>query len=167
MFDLAPISNMVADAALGMGGTDVLWYEPIMCPNVRDDGSPCYDENRGAPWIECPVCGGRGSIYKSPIQFKAIYTDNTNKWYPDGSGGFFKGNKTFSVPRNLDLHMLKERLSDNSRRLLRDKFEVLGRCCNPDGTREVTETLYAVQDPQKPTINSNTIYQIIEVGGNY
>lgn len=165
--DLFPVSNLLADSALQMGGTDIMWHKAIFCPYVRPDGTPCYDEKRGSPWIECPICGGTGVVYASPQQIKAIYTDNSNRYYPDGAGGFMQGDKTLSVSRNLDISMLKARDTNDARRLLRDKFEVLGRCCNPDGTREVKEVLYLDQDPTEPTINSGTIYQIVPVANNY
>lgn len=168
MFDLSDISYTIANAALDLGGSDFYWHKAIFCPYVRDNGSPCYDENRGNAYIECPVCGGEGVIYSSPIGVKGIYTDNSNTYTPDGSGGFIKGEKTISFPPDLDIRLLKERDSFNSsRRVLRDKFELLGKCCNPDGSREVKEILYLKNPPVKPAINSGYIYQIVQVGNNY
>ena len=167
MFDLSSISNLIADSALGLGGSDLAWHQAEFCPYVRDDGTPCYDETRGSPWMECPICGGRGAIYKSPRYNRGIYTDNSNKFFPDGSGGFMRGNKTLSLPRDLPLKLLKSRNTQDARRLLRDKFQLLGPCCNPDGSREIAETLYMIEDPVKPTINSGTIYQTVIVENNY
>lgn len=168
MFDLFPASQMIADAALQLGGSDIRWYKAIFCPYVRDDGSPCYDERRGSAYIECPICGGEGVIYDSPQTIRAIYQDDSNNYIQDRSGGFIKGEKTLSLPPDLDIRLLKERNSQNSsRRLLRDKFELLGRCCGPDGSREVKEVLYLKNDVVKPTVSSGEIYQRAQVSNNY
>lgn len=166
MLDLNNVSRMLAGQALTLGGSDLRWSKAIFCPNVRDDGTPCYDETRGSSWKECPVCGGRGSLYAFPVTIKAIYTDNSNKWFPDGAGGLMRGDKTLSLPRHMDIRLLKDRAGE-SRRLLRDKFELLGKCCEPDGSRAVEEVLYLLHDPVKPTIHGGTIYQIANVGNNY
>lgn len=167
MIDLSFVSNTIADQAITLGGSDVRWFKAIFCPNTRDDGTPCYDETRGSSWKECPVCGGRGCIYASPVYIKAIYTDQSNRWQPDGSGGFMKGNKTLSVRRNLDIKLLKPRGGDDGRRLLRDKFELLGKCCDENGERPAKEVLYMLHDVVEPTIHNNTIYKTIEVGTNW
>jgi len=167
MFNLREISNLVADSAIELGGSDIHWHQAEFCPYVRDDGSPCYDEERGSPWIECPVCHGLGSTYKEPQLIKGIYTDNSNKFYPDGSGGYLRGEKSLSLPRNLDIKLLKPRNSNDSRRLLRDKFEILGPGCNPDGSRELIEVVFLATDPVKPTINSGSIYQTVTVENNF
>lgn len=165
--DMFPISQLVSDAALRLGGSDIHWYKAIFCPYVKDDGSPCYDESRGSPWIECPVCGGTGVVWASPKYIRGIYTDNSNRYFPDGSGGFMVGDKTLSLPRDLNITLMKPRDSDDPRRFLRDKFELLGRCCEPDGSREVLETLYLEEDPVRPAINSGFIYQIVKVKNNF
>jgi len=167
MFDLFPISQTIANAALELGGSDIKWHKAIFCPYVRDNGSPCYDERRGTSFIECPICGGEGVIYASPRTIKGIYTDNSNKYNKDSSGGFILGEKTLNLPSDLDIRLLKERDSQNSRRLLRDKFELLGRCCRPDGSREIREVLYLKNDPVIPTISSGKIFQTVEVSNNY
>jgi hypothetical protein len=167
MFDLYPISQTIAQAAMNLGGSDIRWYKAIFCPYVRDDGSPCYDENRGSSYIECPICGGEGVIYASPRTVRGIYTDNSNRVNESRSGIFLKGEKTLVLPIELDIRILKERDSQNARRLLRDKFELLGRCCNPDGSREVREVLYLKQDSVKPEVSSGSIYQRVEVSNNY
>jgi hypothetical protein len=166
MFDLYPISQTIAQAAMDIGGSDIKWYKAIFCPYVRDDGSPCYDETRGSSYIECPVCGGEGVIYASPRTIRGIYTDNSNRVRDAGSGDFMKGEKSLSLPVELDIRILKSRISNNARRLLRDKFELLGRCCNPDGSREVRELLFLKHDPVKPEISSGSIYQKVEVANN-
>lgn len=165
--DLFPISKLIADSALRMGGSDIAWHKAIFCPYVRDDGTPCYDESRGSSWIECPICGGEGVVYASPRFIKGIYSDKSNEFVPDGSGGFIRGDKTLSVPRNLDIKLMKPRSNDSARRILRDKFQLLGRCCQPDGSREILETLYLDDDTIQPFINSGSIYQIIRVRNNY
>lgn len=167
MLDLNPISRLLSSAALELGGSDFHWHKAIFCPYVKDDGSPCYNEDRGSSYIECPVCGGEGVIYASPQVIKGIYSDSSNTYIPDQSGGFVKGEKTISFPPDLDIKLLKERNSQDARRLLRDKFELLGRCCTPDGTREIREVLYLKNEPVKPSINSGEIYQIVEVANNY
>lgn len=166
MFDLSTVSNMIADHALQLGGSDIRWHKAMFCPNVRDDGTPCYDETRGSSWKECPVCGGRGTMYASPITIKGVYTDNSNQWFPDGAGGVIKGNKSLTLPRHLDIRLLKDRDGD-SRRLLRDKFELLGKCCDHNGQRPVAEVLYLLHDPVRPTIHNDTILMTVEVGNNY
>lgn len=165
--DLSGISRLLANHAMQLSGTDIKWYKAIFCPYVRPDGSPCYDEARGSPWIECPVCRGNGSIYMSPRLIKGVYTDNSNKFVPSPDGGFMQGSKTLSLPADLDIHILKERSTDVGRRYLRDKFELLGKCCEPDGSRQVLETLYLEDDPVKPTVSSTHIYQIVQVVNNY
>lgn len=167
MFDLSAISRVLSNAALDMGGSDFLWHKSVFCPYVRDSGLPCYDEDRGSSYIECPVCSGEGVIYEDPVSIKGIYVDGSNTYVPDGSGGFVKGEKTISFPPDLDIRLLKERSSLNSRRLLRDKFVLLGPCCKPDGTREIKEVLYLKNPPVKPSINSSEIYQIVQVSNNY
>lgn len=167
MFDLFSISQTVADAALQLGGSDIRWYKAIFCPYVRDNGKPCYDEERGTSYIECPLCGGEGVMYASPRTVRGIYTDNSNNYSPDGSGGFIRGEKSLSLPRDLDIRLLKERDSQNARRILRDKFELLGVGCRPDGSRVVREVLYLKQDPVIPTINSGEIFQTVQVANNY
>ena len=167
MFDLFSISQTIADAALQMGGSDIRWYKAIFCPYVRDDGNPCYNEDRGTSYIECPVCGGEGVIYASPRTIRAVYSDNSNNYVQDKSGGFIKGEKTLSLPRDLDVRLLKERDSMNARRLLRDKFELLGTQCNPDGSRKVREVLYLKSNPVIPTVNSGEIFQTVQVSNNY
>lgn len=166
--NLSRISNLLANQALKVGGSDIRWYKAVFCPNLRDDGTPCYDEIRGSSWKECPVCGGRGTTYASPVYIKAVYTDNSNNWQPDGSGGFIQGRKSLSLPRHLDIRLLKERDGvPNPRRLLRDKFELLGPCCDDKGERPTQEVLYLLNDVVKPTIHNQTIYQTAEVGNNY
>lgn len=165
--NLFPISSLIADSALALGGSDISWHKAIFCPYVRDDGSPCYDEDRGSPWIECPICHGEGVIYASPKYVKGIYTDKSNEFLPDESGGFIQGHKSLSLPRGLDIKLLKPRNSTDSRRLLRDKFQLLGQCCQPDGSREIVETLYLDDDVVTPVINSGRIYQIVRVKNNY
>lgn len=165
--DLFPVSKMIADSALRLGGSDISWHKAIFCPYVRDDGSPCYDESRGSAWIECPICGGEGVVYASPRFIKGIYSDRSNEFVPDGSGGFIRGDKTLSVPRNIDIKLMKPRSNDAARRILRDKFQLLGRCCQPDGSREILETLYLDDDTVQPFINSGNIYKIVRVRNNY
>lgn len=167
MFDLFSVSKIVSDAALDLGGSEIRWYKAIFCPYVRDDGSPCYDETRGTSYIECPVCGGEGSIYASPRTVRGIYTDNSNRYTQDASGGFVKGEKTLALPRDLDIRLLKERDSQSPRRLLRDKFELLSRDCGSDGKKKVREVLYLKNDPVIPTVNSGEIFQTVEVANNY
>lgn len=77
-----------------------------------------------------------------------------------------RGDKSLSLPRHLDIQLLKEREGE-SRRLLRDKFELIGKCCNENGERPVFEVLYLLHDPVRPTIHNNTIYMTVEVGNNY
>jgi hypothetical protein len=166
MFDLYPISQTIAQAAMNLGGSEIRWYKAIFCPYVRDDGSPCYDETRGSSYIECPVCGGEGVIYASPRTVRGIYTDNSNRLRETASGEFLKGEKSLALPVDLDIRLLKARTSQNARRLLRDKFELLGRCCLPDGTREVREILYLKQDAVRPEVSSGSIYQRVEVANN-
>lgn len=161
------VAHLFSNQALQLGGSDFRWHKALFCPNVRDDGSPCFDEVRGTSWKECPVCNGTGCLYASPVYIKGIYTDNSNRWQPDGSGGFIKGNKSLSLPRNLDIRLLKDRPNAQPRRLLRDKFELLGPCCDSFGQRPVQEVLYALHDPTKPTIQNSTIYIQLEVGNNY
>ena len=171
--NLFPISSLIADSALALGGSDIAWHKAIFCPYVRDDGSPCYDEDRGSAWIECPVCAGEGVIYAHPKYIKGIYTDKSNEFeqdYSAQSGGFIQGHKSLSLPRGLDIRILKPRNSDSensARRLLRDKFQLLGQCCEPDGSREIIETLYLDDDVVNPVINSGQIYQIVRVKNNY
>jgi hypothetical protein len=167
MFDLYPISQTIAQAAMDLGGSEIRWYKAIFCPYVRDNGKPCYDEDRGTVYIECPICGGEGVIYASPRTVRGIYTDNSNRYSQDRSGGFIKGEKSLALPIELDIRLLKERSSQNARRLLRDKFELLGRCCRPDGSREVREVLYLKNDPVRPEISSGSIFQRVEVANNY
>lgn len=150
-----------------LSGTDIRWYKAIPCPYVRPDGSPCYDEKSGSPWIECPICGGNGAIYMSPRSTRGTYTDNSNKFVPDGAGGFIQGKKTLSLSKTLDIHLLKIRNNQGARRVIRDKFELLGKCCNPDGSREILETLWLEDDPVKPAISSDYIYQIVNVVDNF
>lgn len=166
MLNLSSIANLIADQAINMGGSDIRWYKAIFCPNVRDNGHPCYDEERGSSWKECPVCGGRGNLYMTPRYIKGVYTDNSNRWNPDGAGGVIQGNKSLSLPRDLNIQLLKERANE-SRRLLRDKFELIGQCCDENGERPVKEVLYLLHDPVKPTIHNGTIYMTVEVGNNY
>lgn len=164
------VARLFADSALLTGGSDIMWHRAQFCPYVRDTGQPCYNEGRGSPWIECPVCKGEGAIYAHPRYFKGIYTDNSNQFFPDGSGGWMEGHKTLSVPRNLDIKLLKPRSGEAvnaARRLLRDKFELLGECCEPDGSRKIIETMYLEDDTVSPTVNSGTIYKIIKVVSNY
>lgn len=165
--DLLAISRLLGHSAMQLGGSEIHWYKALFCPYVKSDGSPCYDESRGSAWAECPVCGGRGAIYASPRLVKGIYTDNSNKYLPDGSGGFMQGEKTLSLPHELHITLLKHRSSDNARRFLRDKFELLGRCCNENGERDILELLYLKDDPVKPTVSSGHIYQIVNVVDNY
>lgn len=167
MFDLLPISKIIADTAMSAGGSDIKWYKAIFCPYTRDDGNPCYDESRGSAYIECPVCGGEGVIYASPVYTRGVYVDNSNNYSQDASGGFVKGEKSLALPTDLDIKLLKYRDSQNPRRLLRDKFELLGRCCRPDGSREVREVFYLKNDPVKPEVSSGSIYQKLEVANNY
>lgn len=151
-----------------MGGSDIAWHKAIFCPYVRSDGSPCYDEMRGSPWIDCPICGGEGAVYAEPVIVKGIYTDKSDEFIPDGSGGFTRNIKSLSLPMGLDIKLLKPRhTAEATRRWLRDKFQLLGLYCNPDGSREVLETFYLDDDVVHPTINSGKIYQIVAVRSNY
>lgn len=164
---MLPVSRLLADAALSLGGSDLFWYKARFCPYIKDDGTPCYNEGRGSPWIECPVCGGTGAVYDAPKYIKGIYIDKSNVFYPDGSGGFLVGEKSLSLPMDLDIKILKPREAGVSRRLLRDKFVLLGECCNEDGSRAILETLYAKDDPVYPTVNSGHIYMTLNVANNY
>jgi hypothetical protein len=167
MFDLYPISQTIAQAAMDLGGSEIRWFKAIFCPYVRDDGSPCYDENRGTSYIECPVCGGEGVIYASPRTVRAIYSDQSNRLSENRQGEVIRGEKSLALPIDLDIRILKQRDSQNARRLLRDKFELLGRCCRPDGSREVREVLYLKHDPVKPEISSGSIFQRVDVVNNF
>lgn len=168
MMNLAAISRLIAGQALQMSGTDIKWYKAIFCPYVRPDGSPCYDEVAGSPWVGCPICQGTGVTYASPRIVKGVYTDNSNKYVRSPDGGFMLGSKTLSLPVGLDIRILKPRNNSSPRRFLRDKFELLGQCCNPDGSRDVLEVLYLDDaDPVKPTVSSTHIYQIVQVVDNY
>jgi len=167
MFNLNQVGKLISESALEMGGSHIAWHKADFCPYVRDDGTPCYDEKRGSAWIECPVCGGTGNIYQSPRYIKGIYTDNSNRFLPDGTGGYMRGEKSLSLPPSLDIRLLKPRGSDDSRRILRDKFEILSNECNPDGSRKVLDIVYLAEDPIKPTVNSGTIYQTVLVQSNY
>jgi len=167
MFDLYPLSQTIADAALNLGGSDIRWYRAIFCPYVRRDGMPCYDERRGTSYIECPVCHGEGVIYASPRTIKGIYEDSSNSFVEDRSGGFMRGEKSLTLPSDLDIHVLKERDTKNARRLLRDKFELLDRCCGPNGQRKVREILFLKQDPVKTNVSGGSIYQKVSVINHY
>jgi hypothetical protein len=164
--DLFPVSKLIANAAMNFGGSDIGWYKGILCPYVRDDGSPCFDETRGSSWVECPICGGEGTTYAFPKFIKGIYTDKSNEFIPDGSGGFIRGEKTLSVSTALPITLMKPRHTEVARRFIRDKFTLLGKCCNPDGSREIIEVMYLADDTIKPTVNSGAIYQIIKVQNN-
>lgn len=167
MFKLNKIGELIAGAALDLGGTDIVWHKADFCPYVKDNGEPCYDEKRGSSWIECPICGGTGNIYQSPRYIRGIYADNSNRFLPDGSGGYLRGDKTLSLPADLDIRLLKPRNSTDARRILRDKFEILSDECNPDGTRKILEVVFLAEDPVRPVINSGTIYQTVAVQNNF
>lgn len=158
---LLPIARLIANAALVMGGGDVLWHIARPCPYIRPDSTPCYDEDKGTGWIDCPVCGGRGAIYNSPIIIKGVYTDNSNKYTYDASGGFMLGEKTLSVPSGVVASVLKDRGNFKGRRVLRDKFSILGQ----DG--QVVEVLFLKDDPSYPAINGSKIYAILQLENNY
>lgn len=161
MNNLFPIAGLIADLALNMGGSYVKFYKAVFCPGKRTDGTPCFKEDSGASWIECPICKGRGAIYRHGIIVPAVYTDNSNRFTPDQNGGMMQGKKTLSLPRNIDAAMLKSRSgsidSNTSRRILKDKFILLDRNGTP------VEVLYLQADPVIPTINSGEIYKIVEV----
>lgn len=163
-FDLYPVSHMVADSALLMGGSNILWYRAEFCPYIREDGRPCFDEKSGNAYIECPVCVGKGTVWGQPRSIRGVYTDKSNEFIPDGMGGFMKGRKTLSLSPNLPIKLLKHRDEKVARRLLRDKFILLERDCH--GRMKHKETVFAAADPVKPTINSGTIYLILEVETN-
>jgi hypothetical protein len=164
--NLLPVSRLLANAALSAGGSDMFWHKAIFCPYTRDDGSPCYDESRGVSWIECPICGGEGAVYDNPKLIKGIYSDKSNEFVADSSGGFIRGDKTLSLSPNLGISLMKPRFNDKARRFLRDKFQLLGQCCEPDGSREIVETMYLDDDTVKPTVSSGTIYQVVRVRNN-
>jgi len=163
---LLPVSRIIANGALKLGGSTILWYKAQTCPAYRRNGKPCYDNDSGSNWIDCQVCGGTGLAYtKKPRAIKGIYTDNSNEFLPDGNGGFLTGKKTLSLPWDLDISLMKHRgyYSDGQmapREVLKDKFVIL----SPEG--KVAEVVYLEKDPVKPTINSGTIYQHVEVSNN-
>lgn len=162
MSNLLPLSRRIAMAALRLNGTKIYWQKATMCPARRRDDSPCYDEESGSANINCPVCKGRGSIYAKGEVIYGVYTDNSNQWQQDPSGGFMMGSKTLSLPFWLNIQLLKERGGNAgvSRRLLRDKFTLLSPQNKP------VEVVYLEQDPTKPIVGSGIIYQIIQVGNN-
>lgn len=162
---LLPISRIIANGALRLGGSTILWYKAQTCPAYRADGTPCFDSKRGGNWVDCAVCNGTGMAYTSkPRPVLGIYTDNSNEFLPDGNGGFLQGKKTLSLPHDLDIKLLKPKAHANGtaaqREFLRDKFVIL----SPEGKH--AETVYLDKDPVKPTINSGYIYQICEVANN-
>ena len=160
---LLPVARIVANGALRLGGSQILWYKAIPCPNRRPDGSPCYDEDAGSNWVDCSVCRGQGMTYAQKRPILGIYTDNSNEFVPDGSGGWMQGKKTLSVEAGLPITMMKEVMDsfgNGNRLVLKDKFVIFG----VDG--RVAEIVYLQSDPIKPTINSGEIYSILEVRGN-
>lgn len=164
---LLPISVIIANAALNLGGSYIKWERASYCPNIRDNGKPCYDSMSGSSWNECNVCKGRGVIYLKGVIVKGIYTDNSHHFEPDGSGGFIQGERTLSLPLQLKIQLLKPKKgfssdgSSTGRRLMRDKFTLL------DARGRPIEVLYLKDNPQKPTISSGTIYQICPVETNF
>lgn len=166
---LLPISRLIARSALTLGGTKILWYRATPCSGRRDDGTPCFDEESGSAWIDCPVCQGVGARYLKAQWIHCVYTDKTNEFEPDGSGGFVRGKKSLSVSPDLHISLLKMNhssltLEDGKiapRILLRDKFVRI----NPlDG--KVQEVLYLESEPNVPVINGGQIYQILNVMSN-
>lgn len=161
---LLPISRIIANGALRLGGSTILWYQAQTCPAYRQDGTPCYSTTQGSNWIDCPICRGAGMAYpKKPRAVLGIYTDNSNEFLPDGNGGFLQGKKTLSLPADLDIKLLKPKYKNGKpgpREVLKDKFVIL----SPEGKH--AETVYLEKDPVKPTINSGTIYQIVDVANN-
>lgn len=163
---LLPVSRLIANGALRLGGSYIIWLKAIPCPGLRPGGTPCYDMDSGSYWVDCPVCHGNGMTYAGKRVIRGIYTDNSNQFEPDGAGGLMQGKKTLSLPHELPITLMKESGGgfddgfSSPRKVLRDKFVVL----TPDG--KVTETLYMTADPVKPSINSGSIYQIVEVVSN-
>jgi hypothetical protein len=168
MFNLYSVARNVVKGALMMGGSDANFYKATFCPYVKDDGMPCYDERSGSPYIECPICSGKGVIYLPPIPVKVIYNDQSNPFIADKSGGWIKGQKTLTYdPTVINPDVLKERKEDSARRLLRDRFHLLGNCCDERGKRKVVETLYVLEQPVLSAVNSGIIVGTIKVGNNY
>lgn len=160
---LLNISRLIANSALKLGGSYIQYYKATFCPGTRDDGSPCFNERTGAPWVECPICEGRGHTYAKPIIFKGVYTDNSNKISYNPEGVLVTGDKTLSIPHYIDAGILKDRVNSTgtgTSRVLRDKFVIL----SPNG--QPVEILYMLHESVDPTINSGDIYKIIAVGNN-
>lgn len=166
MFNLQIVAQNIVKGALMMGGSDASFFKATFCPYVRDDNTPCYDEKSGSPYIECPICGGKGVIYLPPVDVKVIYNDQSNAFQPDKSGGWIKGQKILTFdPTIITPSILKER-KDSARRLLRDKFHILGTCCDAYGKRKVVELLYVLDEPVLSAVNSGIIVGTVKVGNN-
>lgn len=164
---LSSVASHIAGAALMMGGSDIRWYKSIPCPGLRDDGTPCYREDRGESWVECPICHGLGAAYDAPRMTRGIFSENSDMFMEDSPGGNIEQHATLSLPRNLPITIVKDREGEAARRFLRDKFELLGPCCDHNGKRPITRTLYLFDNTVNPTVDGATIYQIVRVSTNH
>lgn len=162
---LLGISRVIAEAALELGGSYIAWEKAQLCGNLRPSGEPCFSEDSGSSWVDCPVCHGSGVVYSKPQVFKAIYTDNSNRFEYDENGGLVAGKKTLSIPHNIPVSVLKQRYgsteANTARRVARDRFRIL----SPEG--QVVETVWLESDAVDPFISSGRIYRIVEVSNNY
>lgn len=160
---LLPISTLIAESALNLGGSYIQFHKATFCTAVRDDGRPCYDERTGSGWVECSHCRGRGHYYEKPIIFKGIYTDNSNQVTYNSEGVVLVGEKSLSIPKWVQTGLLKPRINSEgagTHRLLRDKFVLLSTSGQP------VEILYLKHESVNPTVSSGTIYKIIMVENN-
>ena len=166
MSGLLGISRIIANAALQMGGSRIAWQRAKLCPATRPNGDPCYNEDSGSSYVDCPVCRGNGVIYDKPVIFNGVYTDKSNTFEYDENGGLVAGKKTLSIPHNIPVTIMKERSSDmedgySTRRVARDRFTLI----SPDNV--AVETLFLKQEAVDPFINSGVIYRIVEVENSY
>lgn len=166
MAGLLGISRMIANSALNLGGSRIAWQRAKLCPATRPNGSPCFDEDSGSAYIDCPVCRGNGTVYDRAVVFNGVYTDNSNRFEFDETGGLVQGKKTLSIPHHIPITIMKERASDEldgyiARRIARDRFTIL----SPDN--KPVEVLFLMQEAVDPFINSGVIYRIVEVANTY
>lgn len=160
---LFPISELIANSALNLGGSIIEFHKATFCTATRQDGSPCFDERTGSSWVECQQCRGRGHYYAKPVRFKGIYTDNSNQITYNAEGVALIGEKTLSIPAWVPTTLLKPRVASNgagTHRVMRDKFILL----SPSG--QIVDILFLKHESVNPTINSGTIYKIINVENN-
>lgn len=92
-----PILNVIKiEDMLDRRGRPVKWQETIICS--------CWNSDSGSPDYTCLACHGKGHVYQTPIESKALITSITlSKDFAEMAGVFEVGDAVMTVPKRIPI----------------------------------------------------------------